>query len=214
MSALHNQDKNGFAGLDQTLTDRGFSVTSAQVLHDFLASMALDKALDTRTLVGEGAGRTAALKTASLNAHINWDTPQAYSTSGAPTNGADWVKVTDGSAVTFDGAEGYKAQPVQWTKAADGRLYSGTGNNYGRAIARQIMVPAGSPTVTLDLEYQTEATWDFAFVQVYDPTDKKWVSLTNSNTTSTADPQALATIRANLPGFTGSRAASSRRRST
>ena len=105
---------------------------------------------------------------------------------------------------TFDGAEGYPAQPVQWTKTTDGRLYSGTGNNLDRAIARKISVPAGNPTVTVDLEYQTEAGWDFAFVQVYDPAAKKWVSLSNANTTSTADPQATAAVRANLPGFTGS----------
>ena len=78
---------------------------------------------------------------------------------------------------TFNGAEGYPAQPVAWTKTTDGRLYSGTGNNLDRAIARKISVPAGNPRVTVDLEYQTEAGWDFAFVQVYDPTAKKWVSL-------------------------------------
>jgi hypothetical protein len=51
-------------------------------------------------------------------------------------------------------------------------------------------VPATNPTVTVDLEYQTEATWDFVFVQVYDTAQKKWVSLANANTTSTnVDPQ-------------------------
>ena len=74
-----------------------------------------------------------------MSARINWATPQAYSSTGAPTNGADYVAVPGGDGqYTFDGAEGYPAPPVQWTKAADGRLYSGTGNNLDRAIARQI----------------------------------------------------------------------------
>jgi hypothetical protein len=166
--------------------------------------MAVDQQLEgSKTLV---KGDRTALSTDTMSARINWDTEQAYASSGAPTNGADWVKVPGGDGqYTFDGAEGYPAQPVQWTKAADGRLYSGTGNNLDRAIARKISVPTGAAaTVSFDLEYQTEATWDFAFVQVYDPIEKKWVSQSNANTTSTADPQATAAVRANLPGFTGS----------
>jgi hypothetical protein len=202
MTALHNQDLNGFAGLDATLKAAGTTKTSLDVLHDFLASMALDQALDTRTIAGATPARTAALKTASMNAKINWDTPQAYSTSGAPTNGADYVQVTDGAAVTFDGAEGYKAQPVEWTQDGS-RLYSGSGDNFDRAIARKVTVPADNPTMTFDLQYQTEPAWDFAFVQVYDTDAKKWVSLSNGSTTDQADPDADPAVVANLPGFTG-----------
>jgi hypothetical protein len=98
---------------------------------------------------------------------------------------------------------------VSWTTAADGRLYSGTGDNLDRAIAHKVTVPDAttSPTLTVDLEYDTEPTWDFVFVQVYDTGLKKWVSLANGNTTSTnVDPQASAAIRAQLPGFTGTSA--------
>jgi hypothetical protein len=203
MTALHRENRNGFAGLQAVMTQFNVSGTPLDVIHDFLASMALDQKLEEgRTLVHGDAGR---LSTRTMSARINWDTPQAYDSKGAPTNGADWIAVPGGDGqYTFDGAEGYPALPMLWTKAADGRLYSGTGNNLDRAIARKISVPAGNSTVTFDLEYQTEATWDFAFVQVYDPTEKKWVSLSNANTTSNADPQATAAVRANLPGFTGS----------
>jgi hypothetical protein len=203
MTALHRENLNGFAGLQAVMTRFGASGTPLDVIHDFLASMALDQKLEEgRTLVHGDAGR---LSTETMSARINWDTPQAYNSNGAPTNGADWIAVPGGDGqYTFDGAEGYAAQPVQWTKAADGRLYSGTGNNLDRAIARKISVPAGNPSVTFNLEYQTEAAWDFAFVQVYDATAKRWVSLSNANTTSVADPQATAAVRANLPGFTGS----------
>ena len=201
---LHNERTNGFTGLRATMTKFGVEGSPLDLIHDFLASMAVDQQIEdgTKTLVH---GDAVKLNTATMSARINWDTPQAYSSPGAPTNGADWIAVPGGDGqYSFDGAEGYPALPVQWTKAADGRLYSGTGNNLDRAIARKISVPAANPTVTFNLEYQTEATWDFAFVQVYDQATKKWVSLGNANTTSTADPDATAAVRANLPGFTGS----------
>jgi hypothetical protein len=204
MTALHREDKDGFAGLQAVMTQFNVPGTPLDLVHDFLASMAVDQQIEngTKTLVH---GDATKLNTATMSARINWASPQAYGSPGAPTNGADFVAVPGGDGqYTFDGAESYPAQPMQWTKAADGRLYSGTGNNLDRAIARKISVPSGNPTVTVNLEYQTEATWDFAFVQVYDPTAKKWVSLGNGSTTSNADPQAAAAVRANLPGFTGS----------
>jgi hypothetical protein len=139
-----------------------------------------------------------------MSARINWATPQANSTPGAPTNGADYVEVPGGDgALSFDGGEGYPAQSVQWTQDGS-RLASGTGNNLDRGIARQFTIPASNASATVNLEYQTEQAWDFAFVQVYDEAAKKWVSLANANTTTQSDPDANANIKANLPGFTGS----------
>ena len=105
--------------------------------------------------------------------------------------------------MTFNGHGGYDPVPVEWT--TDGsRLYSGKGDNFDRAIVRTVNVPAGSPTVSVGLQYDTEPTWDFAFVQVYDTTTKTWVSLESpGNTTSGADPQADPRVVANLPGLTG-----------
>ena len=94
---------------------------------------------------------------------------------------------------------------MQWTKAADGRLYSGTGNNLDRAIARKISVPAGNPTVTVDLEYQTEASLGLRLRAGLRPHGEEvGQPVSNANTTSSADPQATAAVQANLPGFTGS----------
>jgi hypothetical protein len=137
-----------------------------------------------------------------MSARINWDTPQAYSSAGAPTNGADYVQLSDGN-VSFDGASSFPTSPTEWTQDGD-RLYSGQGDNLDRGIARQVTIPAGNPTITVDLEYQTEQSWDFAFVQVFDEASGEWVSLENANTTFSADPQADPAVVANLPGFTGS----------
>src|SRR5688572_23277351 len=125
MSRLHNENKNGFAGLQATLDHFGYTVTTEQVLHNFLASMAVDQQLEgSKDLV---SGDDAALSTATMSARINWDTPQAYSSPGAPTNGADYVAIPGGDGqLSFNGAEGYPSQPLQWTKDGD-RLFSGAG---------------------------------------------------------------------------------------
>jgi hypothetical protein len=202
MSDLHNEDLNGFAGLDATLAAAGSDKTSLEVIHDFLASMAVDAEIDG----GKGLvnGDLEALTTESMRAKINWATPEANSSPGAPTNGADYVGLGAGGDVTFDGAETYPTTPTDWTETADGRLFSGAGDNLDSAIARQFTIPADSPTVTVDLEYDTEPAWDFAFVQVYDEASGEWVSLSNENTTDQADPDADPRVVANLPGFTGS----------
>ena len=91
---------------------------------------------------------------------------------------------------------------MEWTE--DGE--PGTpvkGDDLDRAIAREFRDPADNPTVTLELEYQTEQAWDFAFVQVYDEATGTWTSLANENTTDVADPDADPRVVANLPGFTG-----------
>jgi len=206
MSALHNQDLNGFAGLDATLAGAGSDKTSVEVIHEFLASMAVDAEIDGGKSVVNGAD--AALQTSSMTAKINWASTEAYSSPGAPTNGADYVGLDAGGAVTFDGAESYPTTPPAWTETEDGRLFSGAGDNLDNGIARQFTIPAANPAVTVDLEYDTEPAWDFAFVQVWDDAanegDGGWVSLSNENTTDAADPQADPLVVANLPGFTGS----------
>jgi hypothetical protein len=198
MSTLHRGKKQGLAGLQEAL---GSTAVAQDVLHDFLASMAVDQAIDKGASVGEGVGAVQ-LQTQSMSARINWANPQGYDSPGAPNNGADYVPVADASApLVFDGAEGYAPAPVEWTQQ-DG-LYSGRGDDLDRGIAREITVPADGK-VTIDMSYDTEAGWDFAFVQRYDALAKKWVSLANGATTAVADPDAAPEVVANLPGLTGS----------
>jgi immune inhibitor InhA-like protein len=153
-------------------------------------------------------------QTPTLKSVVNWASPQAYSTPGAPPNGADFVRLRDADGylssseidnITFSGSPSYKTTPVEWT-VDGGRLYSGAGDDLDRAITRQVTVPSsGDQTLSADLEWATEQGWDFAYVQVYDPAKKTWVSLSDKegNTTSEHDPAAAANVVANLPGFTG-----------
>ena len=60
-----------------------------------------------------------------------------------------------------------------------------------------------SATLSFWTWYDIEPGWDFGFVQVSTDGGATWKSLPLQGTTSSADPGAMPTIVANLPGFTG-----------
>jgi immune inhibitor A len=65
---------------------------------------------------------------------------------------------------------------------------------------------AGKSNATLSFWtwYEIEDYWDFGFVQVSTDGGATWTSLDIDGTTSDHDPDAMESIVANLPGFTGS----------
>ena len=116
-------------------------------------------------------------------------------TPGAPPNGADWVLARDAGGqpmpaasinkIDFEGADVLPPHPVEWTVDADGHegdsaLYSGSGDNLDRAIIDSVSVPAGTPALTFDTLYNTEALYDYAFVQVSTDNGETWTSLANA----------------------------------
>ncbi len=214
MSALHKEQGNGLVGLQTVMNRFGYrGITAQEVVHQWQAMMALDYQIDQGARLKGGDKRDYTAPT--LKSIINFDTPQAYSSPGAPPNGADYVRLGDRfghvnakdlEALTFQGAGSYDPAPVEWT-VDGGRLYSGQGDDLDRGIARQVTVPTDPSQAVLsaDLTWGTELGWDFAYVQVYDPAQQKWVSLPDneSNTTSEHDPAAAANVVANLPGLDG-----------
>lgn len=60
-----------------------------------------------------------------------------------------------------------------------------------------------SAKLAFDAWYQIEKDWDFAFVQVSEDNGATWKSIGNTNTVSSAVPEAYPTIAPALPGFTG-----------
>ena len=243
LSALHKEPGNGLEGLQNVLTAQGESVTAMDLVHQWAAMMALDNVLDNAQLTG---GDLATYSEKSLGAQINWDATygdinhdgtaddpgnEAYSTPGAPPNGSDYVRLTDGSGgyysadqltdLTFDGSGSLEPQDVEWTADAmppdatsadttcgnvpagtgGSALYSGCGASLDRAITRTVTVPTSDPTLTFRTLYDTEPGWDFGFVQVYD--HGKYVSIPCTGSTSDHDPGAIPAVQDNLPGFTG-----------
>jgi hypothetical protein len=218
MTALHRDDAGGFEGLASALRTIGARVSVHDILRDWAATAALDGVLDRGArLIGRP---DRLLRTPTLDASLNWDTPEAYNEPGAPPNGSDYVRLRDARgrylhadrlrSLRFDGAESLEPQPVEWTVDADpdGRpgdpaLFSGSGSSFDRAIVRSATVPAGSPTLSFQTRWATEEGWDFGFVQVSTDGGKTFTSLANADTTSEHDPGAIPPVQDQLPGFTG-----------
>ena len=229
MSALHRGEGNGFAGLDEALDAVGVPQPALEVVHDWAAMVALDALLDGGTrLVG---GHDRRYTTPTLDAAINWDTTDAYSTSGAPPNGADYVRLRDASgylrssrirSIEFEGAPELPPVPVEWTvdpappettdglgceergaTVADPAFASGCAPNLDRAIVYEVNVPTGDPTLTFRTLFQTEDLFDFGFVQISTDGGETYASLGNELTTSDADPTAIPLVQDSLPGLNG-----------
>jgi hypothetical protein len=229
MEDLHHNPGNGLEGLQSVLTAHGSSKSAQDTLHDWAAAMALDNYIQKDPSYSPNGPFTVD----TLQAKINFDTVQAFSTPGAPPNGSDYVRLRDSAGkylsskdltnLSFQGSQTLPPAPVQWTTSVtppsatadtttcgsipkgptNRALYSGCGENLDRSIARQITVPAGSPSLTFDALWDTEDGWDFGFVQISDDGGKTWKSLPTTDTTTTHDPGAISGVVDNLPGFTG-----------
>ena len=214
MTELHNEDRKGLEGLQAVLDKYLTGDRTEDVIHDWAAMVALDKAIDEgANLHGEPKERNYQAPT--LNASVNWENPQAYSSPGAPPNGSDYVRLRDASgrplsasqirSLEFAGVERLAPLPVEWRSAgADAELAAGLGFNLDRSIQRTVSVPAtGDRTLSFETKYEIELGWDFGVVQVSTDDGRTWTSLANANTTSDHDPAAFAAIEDQLPGFTG-----------
>ncbi len=230
MSALHRGDENGLAGLQEgldALTGHGKKgkgghgkVMAQDVLHDWSLMIALDGLLDQKYKLG-GHLKASDVTARTLDATINWDNPNAYDSPGAPSNGADYVRLRDGAgsyltgkdidSLSFSASNVLPTEPVQWTVDAnpptspgDSALFSGAGDLRDEAIVRPIVVPAGAgATLTFDAFWNEEDFWDFGFVQISDDGGSTYTSLECTDTTYDHDSDALSTAVENVPGFTG-----------
>ena len=224
MTALHRGDANGLAGLQEALATvsgkKARKTTPQDILHDWSLMVALDSWIDhgART---NGRPNERDVTTPTLDASINWDTPETYSTPGAPPNGADYVRLRDAagnylegediSSIGFAGATTLPTLPVRWTVDAnppehtgDPALYSGAADLRDEAIVRQVTVPTGAAaTLTFDAFWNEELGWDFGFVQISTDAGVTYESLACTDTTTETNPDALPTAKDNVPGFTG-----------
>jgi hypothetical protein len=158
---------------------------------------------------------------ATLDASVNWDNPNAYDSPGAPSNGADYVRLRDASgryvsgndirSIAFSGSRTLPARPVQWsidanppTHSRNPALFSGADDLRDEAIVRSITVPTGvNAKLTFNAFWNEELGWDFGFAQISDDGGATYSSLSCTDTTSEHDPDALPTAVENVPGFTG-----------
>jgi hypothetical protein len=181
MGDLHREDRHGFRGLRRTLRAHGAQIKVTTLIDRWAALVALDGVLDDGARLRGAAEERFRVRT--LDATVNWDTPETLASPGAPPNGSDYVRLRDGGgtylaagdieAIAFDGAEELPMLPIEWEVDADPpgpstdpALFSGTGDNLDRAIVREVDVPTGSPEMTFDGMWSLEEGFDYAYVQV------------------------------------------------
>jgi hypothetical protein len=219
ISALHTNPAHGLAGLQSVL---GLGDSARAVVHRWAASMAIDAALDRGATLRKGD--TDLYQTPALNASVNWDNPDAYSTPGAPPNGSDYVRARnavgtylnakDVTSISFDGDSSLPTKPVEWVVDADPyghegnpALYSGIQDNADRMIIKSVAVSAASPTLTFDSQWNLEedsgGPWDFGFVQISTDGGATYHSVACTDTRTDTNPGAIATVKNNVPGFSG-----------
>jgi hypothetical protein len=201
ITAMHNDD--ALQGLPSVAALSGQSYEEVkQGIAQFWASLALDKVLDDGAAFNGTASDYQIGPTASI---INWDTDDAYDTPGAPPNGADFVRLRNGSGdylgaarlhnITFNGVNELDAQPLAWT--VDGSegdpspsYYSQMGDNLDNAMVREVSVGAGDPNLEFDIQHDTEPGYDWAYVQVSTDGGNTWTSIScpGMNATGTLGP--------------------------
>jgi hypothetical protein len=220
MTQLHRDDSNGLAGLQDVLSGVSKKLDAQDVLHDWSLMVALDGLIDDGARVG-GHINEKDITSNELHSTINWDTPDAYSTPGAPSNGADYVRLRDGSgkyldaksinSLGFTGSTTLPSRPVQWSvdpnppfQTGDPALYSGADDNRDEAIVHQVTVPTGAGAqLAFNALWNEEEGWDFGFVQVSTDGGSTYQSIACTDTTTETNPDALPTAKENVPGFTG-----------
>ncbi|MFV0460086.1 MAG: hypothetical protein ACK5MT_15075 [Actinomycetales bacterium] len=229
ITQLHREPGNGLAGLDAILQRKGANRSAMQLVRDWTATAALDAVLQREaTMVG---GYRAVYSARTLTSAVNWSTPQAYSSPGAPPNGADYVRLRDAQgrwmstsrvkSLSFAGSASMPSAPVEWQvdsapatqpgacgDTPDGTgpaaLYSGCGSGFDRAIARTVSVPASNPILSFESMWSIESEYDLGAVQVSADGGQTWTSVpTEGSVTELAD-DAEARIVGALPGLSGS----------
>ena len=190
LTSLHLGPENGLDSLAALLTQAGSTAKPLDVLASWATMVAVDKSLDDGfTLTG---GTPAEFRTPTLHAEIDWDNDQAFAGPGVPPNGSDYVRLRNASdaylsagkvdSVEFSGASKLAKLPVEWKvdksppKGGPSKaLYSGKGDNLDRAIARKVRVEDG--VLEVDMAWDTEEGYDYAYVQVSTDGGKQYKSV-------------------------------------
>ena len=205
MGDLHQDSElQGFDSLDALLDLHGSYLDVREIIDQWASAVALDGILD------DGAhlkgGTQSDFQVATLDATINWDTAQTYSTAGAPPNGSDYVRLRDGDGtylsaseierIAFDGVNHLPPLPIDWVvdpdppgQAGDPALYSTDADSRNSVIVQEVVVPAGSPQLAFDAAWDLETTFDFAYAQITADGGETYTSLQCTDTVDDTDPE-------------------------
>ncbi|MFG2668489.1 hypothetical protein ACGFY6_30160 [Streptomyces sp. NPDC048387] len=211
---------SGFDRLTKTLARHGIHESPFAILRDWSTAAAIDGILDDGAKLTGADPRRFQLRT--FHSRANLDTPFAYARPGAPSNGADFVRLRDSAgtylptgalkSLTFEAPTVYPTRPVEWSVAADGHaagdpaLYSGAVNdevNLDRSIVRSVTVDPADPTLSFDARWDIEPGYDLGLVQVSTDGGATFTSRRSAGMATALSGDADPAIRALLPGFNG-----------
>lgn len=213
--ALHLNQNNGIQSVNETLAAFGYSETFAEVERDFQIAVLINSPQP-------GGGR---YQIVGLNKRIDFDyhDPLYKDANGNPVY--DEYEYTGPDALAWGPAYnvientpkiyklnvgGLSFLPTPWQVVADpvsgsgNVLWANTGALMDSAAIREVdLTGLTTATLNLDVFYDIEEYWDYAFVQVSTDGGASWHSLANEHTCSDVDPNGHPTVFANVPGFTG-----------
>ncbi|MEV4276307.1 peptidase M6 immune inhibitor A [Actinoplanes xinjiangensis] len=137
------------------------------ILHDFQVMTLVDKVAGEPGGVVKGIPRHR-VTARSLRSTVNLDNPSAYGRTGAPPNGADYVRLPrDWHTVGFEGAPSLPPVPLAWTTDA-GMLFSGNTPDTDATAVRRVDVPDTDPVLRFTTSYGLEENFDYGYVTVSD----------------------------------------------
>lgn len=203
---------NGIEGLNDALADAGSPDTFESLFLDMQTAALTDAFIDFGATVS-GISKELATN-AEHDSTIHFGTHAYGASEGAPPWGSDYIPLGPGASlgsVSFDGDDEFVFEPgAQWLVDDNGYFAvvdtsdedATYESNSDLSITHEVTLGASS-TLTFKHYYDTEATWDFGFVQISTDGGATWESLACSGTSSVHDPGAIASIVANMPGYSG-----------
>lgn len=198
ISDLFEEEKNGIAGVEQTLDEHGANTDFYHLYQDFSTATVLDD-------VGHPPKDEYDIDGVDLNVNTSRD----IETAGAWGTAYQTYDTENKGPITDVYVSGTDYIGTQWNTTddpVDGEgevLHSGSGNLLDRSAITRANVSEDDPTLSFETYYDIEENWDYGFVQVSTDGGETWKSLSNENTVSTTTDGAHPTVKENVPGFTG-----------
>ncbi|MCW2994054.1 MAG: peptidase immune inhibitor [Conexibacter sp.] len=199
ISKLHNDSAlQGIPSVEAAVKAEG-APDLYSVLHDYQASVLLDKTIGDAQRTTVLNGSAAKLSSASVRSTVNLANPSAYATPGAAPNGADYVALQNAKGqvfspqqlrtLTFDGAKILPPLPLAWTVVSDDPdragnpvLWSGNDDNTDASAVFPATVPAADPTLRFLAKYGAEFGFDYGYVQISTDGGKTYTSIPGDHT--------------------------------
>ncbi|MBW5448593.1 peptidase M6 [Cohnella sp. CFH 77786] len=194
LSPLH-----GIDSINAALAEVNAGKTFEQVYADYMTAIMLD---------GKYQGDNNTYRFSSIDLAPNLDS-SILPDNVTPAWGTDFKVITPDKKIGSLIFKGLDFLRTNWTTAQDPErgavLWGNQGDLADNFLIKELdLTGETAPAISFDTSYNIEEQWDFGAVQVSEDQGRTWTSLSNADTRSDLVEEGHPTIKANLPGFTGS----------